>query len=173
MTTFVNIFTDLFPWWGGSESLFLSAMGMLTKIDKEDTDWISAFHSLRIISTVLKNKYSGAVLIHNIIESAYKNNNTKWFDPYANTLCLGKLNCDLTAGENNFLLEMGKIESESDKKRPFTELWFHWREVKLIVLRNEKKGCFTWLFKGQNPKSNWNRIQRESAFFRQNFNFNH
>jgi hypothetical protein len=169
MTTFDHIFTELFPWWGGSESLFLSAMGMLTKIDKEDADWVSAFHTLKVISTVLKNKRCGAALIHNIIESAYKNNNTKWFEPYANTFLLGKLNCDLTAEENNFLLEMSKIESESDKKRGFAELMFNWREVKLIVVRNEKKGCFTWLFKSQN---NWNRVQRESAFFRQNFNFN-
>ena len=168
MSTFDYIFAELFPWWGGSESLFLSAMGMITKIDKTDTDWVSAFHSLRIISTVLKNKRSGAALIHNIIESAYKNNNTNWFEPYVRTLFLGKLNCDLSPGENCFLLEMGKIECESDKKRAFTELWFHWREVKLIVVRSGKRGCFNWLFKG---RPNWDKAQRESVAFRQNFNF--
>lgn len=168
MTTFDSIFVELFPWWGGSESLFLSAMGMLTKIDKSDTDWISAFHSLRVISAVLKNKHGSAALIHNIIESAYKNNNTKWFEPYGRTLCLGKLNCDLTAGENSFLLEMGKIEREVDKKRSFTELWFNWREVKLIVIRTGQRGCFGWLFKG---RPNWDKAQHESVSFRQNFNF--
>jgi hypothetical protein len=171
--TFDQTFSKLFPWWTGSESQFLSIMDMLHKIEGQN-DWVYDFHNFRITALVLQSKErKTALLLHDIIESAYNDMYMSWFEPFARSFHRLRLVDELSNDEQEFLSEMTLMEREHVKKRSFTELWFNWREVKMLYLRSKKISCFPY-FASANKQFNrrlWNTVQRDSLSFRRNFSF--
>lgn len=167
-TAFEKLFNKMFHWFSGSEAQFLHIMRMLNKIG--NSDWITDFHNVRITALVLNKCANSGTLIRDIVETASNNN---WFEPYARAFHRSKVADELSHLERIFLLEITHIERESLKKRTFSELWFNWREVKMLCIKTAPYSCLPnfGIYNIKKEMHYWKSIQRESADFRRNFNF--